>query len=292
MSVTSATRPIEVDPALFTAKYGREPFALRHELADHPLFTLDALAELADALPEVEHNLGSVPEHLPGGVAPQADLTPGEIVRTIETNGCWAVLPVSGGEVPAYNDLLDELAEQVAPYVPGGRAAMHNQGGVVFLSAPGSVTPAHIDLEYGILFQLRAGKDITFGRFESPQARDTEVERFVSGGHRNVDKIPEDHVPFHLEPGDGVHVPPFYPHWIKTGDAVSISLNFSFRTPENLQFTRIHTFNGRARKLGLTPKAPGAGRPAADQAKATVVRGMSVAQRLAEQGRQKLQDRK
>ena len=51
-----------IDPEKLANGLGDEPFAVTHELSDHPLQKLEAIAELADYLPltSVEHNLGDV----------------------------------------------------------------------------------------------------------------------------------------------------------------------------------------------------------------------------------------
>ena len=43
---------VEMDRAMFVEKFGVGPMAVRHSLVDHPLLRLDAIAELADSLPE------------------------------------------------------------------------------------------------------------------------------------------------------------------------------------------------------------------------------------------------
>src|SRR6266508_4224239 len=109
---------LEIDPTTVKENFSRAPFTVKHKLSDHPLLTLDALGRLADSLPEdqVEHNLGDVPEVLPGGEAPRLDATPGEIARGIETNGCWMVLKKVDTD-PAYKRLLEQALDDVLPLV-------------------------------------------------------------------------------------------------------------------------------------------------------------------------------
>ena len=87
------TRMLRIEPSDLQAGFSRAPFRVGHDLADHPLLQLDRIGDLADALPadHVEHNLGAVPDVLPGGEAPRLDATPGEIARGIHDNGCWMV---------------------------------------------------------------------------------------------------------------------------------------------------------------------------------------------------------
>ena len=138
MTAPTITTPhIEVDPQVLDEGFAKHDFPLRHNLVSHPLFELDALAELADSMPEgqVEHNLGDLPEALTDDNRPQADLTPGEIARGIETNRCWMVLKRVEHD-PRYkallHDLLGPVVDRVAPR-EGGATRME---GYVVLSAP------------------------------------------------------------------------------------------------------------------------------------------------------------
>ena len=256
---------------LARAHYGRLPFALKHTLADHPLFNLDALAELADRLPSevVEHNLASVGALEPGGVVPRLDASAGEIVRGIETNGCWIVLPCIP-ETPPYDALYGRILDELAPIVPGGRAAMRKLLGVVFVASRQSTTPSHVDPELGFLLHLRGSKRVSIGQFPTAEAEQDDLDRFHRGGHRNTDQLPVDVTHFDLEPGDGLHVPPFVPHWVEGGDEVTISLSVGFHTPSNLRRLRVNQWNAYARRVGLSPEPYGR-RPARDRAKARLL---------------------
>ena len=162
---------VELDPATVEQRFGRGAFVVQHRLQDHPLTQLEALAELADSLPSdrVEHNLASVGDTVPGGEVPRSDLPPGEIVRTIETNGCWMVLPIHG--VPSYQDFFDELFETVTRALPEREGRSRRRQAVFFLSAPNSTTPTHIDLEQGYLLQLSGTKQVSIGNFPDSEQR-------------------------------------------------------------------------------------------------------------------------
>jgi hypothetical protein len=157
---------IDLDPAVVAERFGRGGYLVRHELQDHPLTQLDALAELADSLPEnrLEHNLGSVGEVVQDADSvPRADLTPGEIVRTIESNGCWMVMGIHG--IPGYDELLDELFVDILRTLPASEGEVRRRQGVIFLSAPNSTTPTHIDGEQGYLLQITGTKRVSIGKF-------------------------------------------------------------------------------------------------------------------------------
>ena len=270
---------IELDPATVEERFGRSAFVVRHHLQDHPLTQLEALATLADALPSdrVEHNLASVGDTVPGGEVPRADLTPGEIVRTIETNGCWMVLPIHG--MPSYQAFFDELFETVARALPAREGGIRRRQAVFFLSAPNSTTPTHIDLEQGYLLQLTGAKRVSIGDFPDSEVALREVERFCAGGHRNIADLPHDAESFELAPGEGVHVPALVPHLVKTPGSVSLSLSVGFETDAVLGRAAVHRANAGLRRLGVTPARPGA-RPRGDRAKQHLVETASRVARV------------
>jgi len=243
-------------------KFGRRSFLIQHELTDHPLFTLDALADLADRLPPGmgEHNRASVGAVVPDGEVPKLDLTPGELVRGIESNDSWVVLPIVHSDmdpVPGYQEIYDEILGTLGPIVPGGVDTMSGYHAVVFVASGGSTTPTHIDPELGFLLHMRGKKRLSIGGFPDATKERERLEHFFTGGHRNTEDLPTDIEHFDLEPGQGVHVPPLKPHLVTNGADVTISLSMGFQTEANLRRQSIHMWNGRVRKLGLSPRPYG-----------------------------------
>jgi hypothetical protein len=271
---------IQLDPAAVDQHFGRSGFYVRHELVDHPLTQLEALAQLADSLPDdrLEHNLGSVGDIVPGGEVPKSDLTPGEIVRTIESNGCWMVMGIHG--IPTYEEVLDELFEDITRALPAREGQVRRRQAVIFLSAPNSTTPTHIDGEQGFLLQLTGTKRISVGTFADSATADREIERYCGGGHRNIEDLPHDAEAFDLSPGVGVHVPALTPHLVKTPAGVSISLSVGFETDALIRRSAVYRANFRLRRLGISPARPGA-RPRGDRAKEAVMTTASNVKRIA-----------
>jgi hypothetical protein len=265
------SRLLQIDSTTFATHFAKDPFRVKHSLVDHELLSVEAVAQLADALParSIEHNVGNVPVVLPGQVAPRLDLSPGEIARAIDTNGCWMVLK-NIEQQAAYHRLLDEALDEVTPYVANREGGMNLREGYLFLSAPNSTTPAHTDHEHNFLLQIRSPKYVHAGRFRDPMAGQLQAEKMYAGT-RNLDNLPDDPQLFELHPGDGVYVPPCVPHWVNTGEEVSVSLSITFRTPVTERAGYVHELNRHLRRLHLSPAAPGR-RPAIDKAKASVYR--------------------
>ena len=272
---------IDLDPATVAQRFGRGGYLVRHALQDHPLTRLEALAELADSLPadRLEHNLGSVGDIvLDAADVPRADLTPGEIVRTIESNGCWMVMGIHG--IPGYQELLDELFTDIVRSLPAAEGEVRRRQGVIFLAAPNSTTPTHIDGEQSYLLQITGTKRISIGAFADDEAAHREIERYCGGGHRNIADLPQSAEDFDLSPGVGTHVPALTPHLVKTPAGVSISMSVGFETDALIRRSAVHRANDRLRRIGITPARPGA-RPRGDRAKERVMTTASAVKRLA-----------
>ncbi|OZA71449.1 MAG: transcriptional regulator, partial [Sphingomonadales bacterium 39-62-4] len=97
----------ETSRANFAACYPETPHKLVHRLGQHPLMQLDALATLAETLPDpsVEYNRAALPLGLNGEKAPANGMGIGETIRNIASTGSWAALK-NIEQSPAYADLL------------------------------------------------------------------------------------------------------------------------------------------------------------------------------------------
>jgi len=237
---------------------GRSPVRVQHDLHASGLLHLERLASLAQSLPtsSVEHNLGALPDVLPGGVAPQKDLSPAEMVRTIESNGCWMVLK-NIEQDPEYAALLAACVDTAERLLTPDEGRTVLREGFVFLSAPGSMTPTHIDPEHNILLQLQGRKTMMIGSFESDTDLHLKAEELHGGEHRNLTSPAHDLVSFELAPGDGVYVPVHAPHLVRNGEQTSISLSITWRTGATRRVARIYAHNAGVRRRGGTPIPPG-----------------------------------
>jgi hypothetical protein len=269
---------VHIEPRGFAAAFAQRPFAVEHGLVEHPLLTLDGIAALADALPPtaVERHRADLPLVMPGG-APEVGGRPSDTVRGIATNGCWMVL-WNVEQDPTWARLLHDCLDEVQTHVGDRDGGMLQREGFLFLSAPNAVTPAHFDPEHNLLLQVSGTKEMNVGRFPDPADQLRELDRYHDGGHRNLEAVPVDVEPFVLEPGRGVYVPPFAPHWVRNRDAVSISLSITFRTRRSQATERAHGLNARLRRMGLHPR-PAGDDVRRDRAKAAVMDGLEALKR-------------
>jgi hypothetical protein len=145
--------------------------------------------------------------------------------------------------------------------------------GFIFISAPPSVTPFHIDRENNFWLQVRGRKTLNvWDRFDTEVVARGDVEDFiVYRGLENVrlkDNMLTRSVELDAGPGDGMYFPSTTPHmtrsaagWTRPGDAVAVSIGIVFYTNVTRRDAYIHTVNRvLRRRFGFNPEPPGKSR--------------------------------
>lgn len=253
---------LELNPIHFEKSFSKEPFLIKHHLSDHPLFQIERLLELANSLPEncIEYNAGNLPISCDPNLTPQNGLSPEETIRRIQDCRSWLVLKYVEKD-PAYQTLLNECLDLVRPHTEPISPGMTQPQAFVFVTSPRSVTPYHIDPEHNFLLQIQGTKEIRMldGRDRSI-LNEVDLESFYSDRGRNLALKPQHEDSgwtYNLEPGQGLHFPVTYPHWVKNGDAVSISFSITFRTPDLDRRRALYQINSQLRQRGFTPTVVG-----------------------------------
>jgi hypothetical protein len=282
---TAPANLLELEPRTFREGFNRQPFLIRHHLADHPLFSLPRLIELSRCLPAdcVRSNAGNLPVNTQLYGGPSTGLSVEEMLRRIEECNAWLVLKFVEQDAEygkLLNGCLDEIQALSDPVDPG----MYSRAGFIFVSSPLSVTPYHLDPEYNFLLQVRGAKTVNMFDVEDRSIMsDQDLESYFTNTAKYNLSFKDEYQPkarvFELKPGLGLHFPVTAPHWVKNGDEVSVSFSITFRTPRADQRERIYDFNGRLRRMGLkpTPYGQSAGR---DAAKLYAARALGLARRL------------
>ena len=246
----------------FAAGYPETPHKLVHGLHGHPLLSLDALADLAEALPEAsrEYNRADLPVGLNGLKAPGNGLGIGETIRRIGETGSWAALK-NIEQVPAYKALLLGLLEELRPVIEERTGAMLRPQGFVFITSPNGITPYHFDPEHNILMHLAGSKTMTlFPQGNARFAPDETHESYHTGGGRELFWKPEladGGTEWQLLPGEALFVPVMAPHFVRNGPAPAISLSITWRSDWSFEEADARAFNRVLRRVGLAPRAPG-----------------------------------
>lgn len=259
----------------FAAHYPEGPHSLRHTLGAHPLLELDALADLAQQLPEasVEYNRGDLPIGVDGKPG-ATGLSIAETIRQVAKANSWAVLK-NVEQSPVYKALLTDLLDELRGEIEAKTGAMLTPQAFIFISSPNAVTPYHFDPEHNILLQVRGSKLMTqFPAGDARFAADSVHENYHTGGPRELtwdDALMDGASEFPLGPGDAVYVPVMAPHFVRNGPLPSVSLSITWRSTWSYGESEARAFNALLRKAGLSPKAPGRW-PATNRAKSLCYR--------------------
>lgn len=245
----------------FAAHYPETPHVLRHGLCGHPLFELDALADLAEALPaaSIEYNAADQPIGIDGKPEPTG-LPIGETIRTIGASGSWAALK-NIEQHPAYAALLHGLLDELRPAIEAATGRMLMPQGFVFVTSPGGVTPYHFDPEHNVLLQLRGSKVMTqFPAGDARFAPDEVHETYHTGGARELrwrDDLASGGTEFAIAAGEALFVPVMAPHFVRNGPEASVSLSITWRSEWSFAEADARAFNAVLRRIGVKPRAPG-----------------------------------
>lgn len=249
---------------------------LSHTFEHHPLMQIPRLAELAKELYKTKQCRFIVPNSEQGSKFEHNPETPDgstieDVFRRIEETGSWVAL-YNVETDPAYAGFLKEVTDAARELIDREQPGMFKVGGFIFISAPPSVTPFHIDRENNLWLQVRGRKIMNVWDNTDRHVVDaSDVEKFmVSGKLDNVrlrDGYRERSHEFDVGPGDGVYFPTTSPHmtrttteWVRPGDGVSISIGVVFYTRHTYRVANIHAFNEFARRrFGIQPRFPGNG---------------------------------
>lgn len=242
------------------ALYPWQSGKLSHRLTGHPLLTLEALVELGGRLPpkDVEYNPGDLPIGVEPDEVGHNGLSVQETIRRIEECGSWMVLKHAQQD-PAYRDLLEEALGELAPVIEPVTGEMLTKVAFIFVSSPNAITPFHLDPEHNVLLQISGSKTMTIVPTDEEIVPPEKHESYHLGGHRNVpwrDEYAERGETYELRPGDAVHVPLMWPHWVKNGPEPSISLSITWKNEWVYQEADVRGMNHMLRRIGLNPASP------------------------------------
>ena len=264
--------------ARFARAYPEVAHRLAHRLTDHPLLTLEALAQLGGALPaaSIEYNRGDMPLGVDDKPAANG-LSIGETIRGIETCASWAVLK-NVEQDDAFAALVEDLLAELRPPIEAATGKMLKTQGFVFVSSPHAVTPYHFDPEHNVLLQLRGSKTVTtFPASEPAFAPDEVHESYHRGGARELpwdERLAKGGSTWPLGPGEALYIPVMAPHHVRNGPEVSVSLSITWRSEWSFAEADSRAFNGLLRRAGLNPRAPGR-YPARNRGKAFAWRALN-----------------
>ena len=250
----------------FAEGFNRSPFELSHNLADHPLFEIPRLTELAKEM--WLQGGGNVTFHIAeksinerwDGIKRQ-HLSILDAIAQIKTSGSW-ILIKSIQNVPEYDAVLkkgmQELEELVGDHL---NEKISWLDAYLFIASPHAVTPYHIDAESTFLMQIHGKKDYNvFDPNDRSILTEEEIENYYIGDLSAAtykEECQSKAFVVHMKPGIGLHQPARAPHWVRNGDDFSVTLSFLFLTHEYTMQARVYQANHYLRKFGMSPSQPG-----------------------------------
>jgi hypothetical protein len=261
----ASTRSSHIKPSSeFRENFNKLPFLLEHNLANHPLFTLPRLLQLAietrrDRPEELYFDAG---HNVPIGARwSEMDRPPmaEEAFERIQEAGAWIVLHQTQRN-PAYAEVFHEcMREFEALSGVDFNKIMRVQDALIFITSPNRTTTYHLDRECNYLLQINGSKTIyVFDQRDKEVVPETELERFWAVDKSAATYKPELQdraTPYRLVPGNGIHIPIGNPHWLQNDDNVSVSLSVNF-TMKDSERGNIYRANYFLRKFGLNPQPP------------------------------------
>jgi len=257
-----------VAPATFDP---RRLAPIRHDFHRHPLLQIDALSELAQRLMPLGKcrfirpgmRLDSPFDH---SSAPADGQSLAEFLRRIEEPGSWLALYDAQVD-PIYRQVLGEVRDHIQRLVAPSQR-VRDVRSFLFLSAPPSVTPFHIDRENNFWLQIRGHKALTlWDHRDRATVPASAVEDFILRGQLGGVQLRDEHMAraqrFECGPGDGVYFPSTTPHMTEShpernhGDTLSISVGMVFYTNVTRRHSWAYMLHPTLRALGIEPRLPG-----------------------------------
>ncbi len=272
----STTRPLTLIPGWkeeHARLFGHATLALKHELHNTGLFTLDVLAELIDRYPEEKYNLctmGHDPKN-PQWRDGRLDGVRGrDVISAIESGRIWLNLRRVHEVDENYARLLREIYGEFESKVEGLKTFRHNFG--ILISSPNARVPYHADVPGQSLWQIAGRKRVYIYPNTRPFLEPATLEKIVLGTQHedmNYETWFDDFAEVHdLEAGDMLHWPLNGPHRVDNDDCMNISVTTEHYTDDIRKSYAINYANGIIRRhtgmkalsrdangLGAYPKA-------------------------------------
>lgn len=249
----------------FQPLFNRATFEFYHNLAQHPLFTMPRLLELAKATREQRPNdlyydvgkdvkIGSRWDQM--GPKPPVE----EAMKNIADCGAWVTLHQAQKD-PEYGKVFYQCMREFEALTGlDFKNLMQVEDALIFITSPNRITPYHIDRECNFLLQICGHKTIyVFEQKDRENLPEHEIERFWAVDNNSAtykSQFQERAMPLRLVPGNGLHIPVNSPHWVKNDDNVSISLSVNF-TFKDSAGANVYRANYWLRRLGMNPVPPG-----------------------------------
>lgn len=247
----------------FAVNFDHHPFSFSHSLHKNELFDMPALIELGrramSKLNRSHYESGDVTVRDYFN-APPKGVSIVEALEGMESGKYWVILKRIHEE-PEYKKVLDGFIDELSELTSINiRGDYYDPITTIFITSPNRVVPYHMDGEANFLSQIRGSKYVyLYDANDRTILSEQDLERYWTGhfdAARYREDLPEGSWSYHISPGLGVFNPAAFPHWVKNGDAVSVSVSLNVKRRKNTPLS-VYRTNYYMRKLGFQPKPPG-----------------------------------
>jgi hypothetical protein len=256
---------ITTDSNAARENFNRRSFEVSHRLSSHPLLQLPKLLELAERTVKIRpqdlyFDMGEVRTGQRWDEIPEAKFSAVEAMQQLERSDAWFLFRHAQND-PEYRELFERGLSEIKQIAGEGvNAKIRQQDILIFVTSPNRVTPYHMDRECNFLLQISGSKTLhVFDRNDREVLPEEEIERFWAVDN-NAPVYRRQHqdraVSYRMMPGNGVHIPVNFPHWVQNDNNISVSLSVNFQFLDSMR-ANLYRTNYYLRKLGLTPSAPG-----------------------------------
>ena len=273
----------------YAVKFNQEPFTFKHSLDGCKLLSLANLSELILRLPETQVFFSSGDVDITANLDTahklhKPNMSLEEAFDNIETSGAFVMVrePESN---PVFRGLFNDLTEDVKRFANKIDPGLEGFKLYLFIAAPNSVTPFHIDRYSTFLFQIQGHKDVNvWNPWNKSLVSDIDLEKFFSFKKGFAPELKEHYLDKatvnHIHPGEAIHIPFVAPHWIKNSNEVSVSLSIIFNSRKTTNIADSLRFNNWYRKKFRKPAQPVNISSFNDAAKATIYKTYQAISKL------------
>ena len=246
---------------------------LGHNFYEHPLLQLDQLEALAHRLlPSKQCRFITPGAKQSSKFIHHAESPDGrglsDVFANISEPGSWVAL-YNAETDPQYADLVNEAISSVEHLVDREQPGIFSPQAFIFISAPPSVTPFHIDRENNFWLQIHGRKVMNvWDSHDRGIIPAHTVESFIIDGSLHdvtlKDEFMDARYEWDLGPGEGVYFPSTSPHstrtentWVTPENGVTVSIGIVFYTKATRRHAYIHSVNRLLRRFNVSPRFPG-----------------------------------
>ncbi|MDX2308167.1 MAG: hypothetical protein NW216_08015 [Hyphomicrobium sp.] len=245
-----------------TAAWASEPLRLSHRLSQHPLYSIEALAELIERYPRQHYALVEMgPQGSNRRLWREGDigkLSGAKVIEAIRRGRMWLNLRNISAVDDRYREVLDHIFEEIRQHVPGYETYHRTCG--ILISSPLAQVYYHMDLPGQSLWQLHGRKRVYLYPTTAPYLTGEQLERIAlyevevdipyEASYDAAAKV------FEIGPGEMLHWPLNAPHRVENLDCLNISMTTEYWTESIRRSQIVNMANGILRNhAGMAPQS-------------------------------------